>query len=435
MRKSILFVGQCFYNNWYLSRQLRKLGWTADVLNIDPNLGNREKFYHGEDFLFKYETNNNLLDQLKFFFIAIRKYDVFHFSNAHGMYFVSSFDGCFGASSRSNHWSFSLLYFFCKKVLRWNPFFISCLGLVLLFVFKKRIFNLAPYLPLRWDIKLLKKMRKTVTYSNNGCQDGVSQSSFRKWGPYCVCDICIWNDKPEVCSDNKNLKWGAFRNRYADFQILLGGNRADYNIDSRIHEVPGYYCLDKDFWKPGLAIPEKYKINKGNKILLYHAVGNYDIRTNDKTKENIKSTHIYLPLIERLKNEGYNVELIFAKDIPNKEVRFLMTQADIVLDMLTFGWFGANIREGMMLGKPCVCFLRKEWMEQARQEIPGYIDELPVINANPETIYSVLTDLITNKDKRERIGTASREFAVKWHSSEYGAREIDRIFTDEFNLK
>ena len=434
MKKSILFVGQCFYNNWYLSRELRKLGWKADVLNIDPNLDNREKFYHGEDYLFKYDTNIGLLNQLKFFFRAIRKYDVFHFSNAHGMYFVSSFDSHVGAKNKSRF--FSVLYFICKNILKWNCFLTSYLGLFLLFVFKKNIFRLlGPHLPVRWDIKLIKKMGKIVTYSNNGCLDGVSQSSFRKWGPYCICDICIWKDTPEVCSDEKNLKWGAFRNRYADFQILLGGNRTDYNVDTRIHEVPGYYCLDKDFWSPNLPVPEKYKINKDNKVLLYHAVGNYDVRTNTKTKENIKSTHIYLPLIERLKNEGYNVELVFAKDIPNKEVRFLMAQADIVLDMLTYGWFGANIREGMMLGKPCVCFLRKEWMDQAKQEIPDYVDELPVVNANPETIYSVLTDLITNKDKRDKIGLASRAFAVKWHSSEYGAKEVDEVFTDKFGLR
>ncbi len=33
----VLYVGQSYYNAWYLSRELRKLGWKADVLNWDPN--------------------------------------------------------------------------------------------------------------------------------------------------------------------------------------------------------------------------------------------------------------------------------------------------------------------------------------------------------------------------------------------------------------
>jgi hypothetical protein len=77
-------------------------------------------------------------------------------------------------------------------------------------------------------------------------------------------------------------------------------------------------------------------------------------------------------LIERLRGEGMALELIEPTGIPNKEVRFLQAQADIFLDMLTYGWFGANIREAMMLAKPVICFIRPEWLESLREEIPEY---------------------------------------------------------------
>ena len=35
----VLYAGQSYYNTWYLSRALRKLGWRADVLNWDTNSG------------------------------------------------------------------------------------------------------------------------------------------------------------------------------------------------------------------------------------------------------------------------------------------------------------------------------------------------------------------------------------------------------------
>lgn len=388
---SVLFTGQCYYNAWYLSRELRKLGWRADVLNWDPNPAS-QKFYHGEDFKFRYD--NRVVDsvrQMAFYLAAITRYDIFHFSNAYGM----SFGPRVGTS-------FKLLGF-------------------------------PPYS----EIRLLKKLGKKIVYTNNGCLDGVSQSSFRSWpGPEPVCDICPWRDKPEVCSDDRNLKWGALRNSLADYQCTLGGNRKDYNDDPRVHEVPEFYCLDSEFWRSDLPIPPEYRLSyPPGTVMIYHAVGNFDLRTDPAAQRNIKSTHIYLPLIERLKEEGYPVELFFAKDIPNKEVRYYQAQADIVVDMLTFGFFGANVREAIMLGKPVVCYLRPEWLESMRQEIPDYVEELPVISATPETVHDVLVDLVQNPEKRKEIGRRSREFAVKWHSAEAGARRMDKIYRDLLERK
>ncbi|MGH8196516.1 MAG: hypothetical protein ACREQ8_19305, partial [Woeseiaceae bacterium] len=48
-RRSVLFVGQAYYNHWYLSRALRALGWKADLLNWDGN-ENAQIYYHGHDF-------------------------------------------------------------------------------------------------------------------------------------------------------------------------------------------------------------------------------------------------------------------------------------------------------------------------------------------------------------------------------------------------
>src|SRR5215216_2232857 len=46
---AVLYVGQSYYHAWYLSRELRRLGWTADVLDFDHNPGGAP-FYHGHDF-------------------------------------------------------------------------------------------------------------------------------------------------------------------------------------------------------------------------------------------------------------------------------------------------------------------------------------------------------------------------------------------------
>ncbi len=378
----VLYVGQCYYNTWYLSRGLRKLGWKADLLNIDP-VQTDQIYYHGQDFKFRYGTGINALGHLIFFAKALRNYDLFHFTGTWNLRFVSDFDNL-----------------------------------------------LKSILPERWDIKLLRKLGKKIAYTNVGCLDGVSQSSFRTWLPEPVCDICPWRDLPEVCSDERNLAWGKLRNSLADYQMTLGGNRKDYNDDPRVHEVPQFYCLDQNIWNPELLIPSNYLLPiPQDTVKIYHSLGNFESRTEATTNRNIKSTHIYVPLIERLKAEGHKVELIFFHDVPNKQLRYYQAQADIVVDMLTYGWFGANVREAMMLGKPAICFLRPEWLESMRREIPEYVDELPVISATPQTIYDVLKDLIEHPEKRREIGRRSREFAVKWHSSEAGARRVAEIYS------
>ena len=79
---------------------------------------------------------------------------------------------------------------------------------------------------------------------------------------------------PAVCSDEKNLAWGKLRNSLADYQITIGGNRADYNDDPRVHEVPEFYCLDPLFWSPDLLIPTNYRLPfSSSTVKIYHSVG------------------------------------------------------------------------------------------------------------------------------------------------------------------
>src|SRR4051794_19831343 len=82
----VLYVGQAYYNAWYLSRELRKLGWRADVLNWDPNPAS-QMYYHGEDFRLTYGTRTDTARHLAFYLRALARYDLFHFANAHAIAF------------------------------------------------------------------------------------------------------------------------------------------------------------------------------------------------------------------------------------------------------------------------------------------------------------------------------------------------------------
>ena len=379
--KRVLYAGQSYYNCFYLSRSLRKIGWKADVLNWDTDI-NTNIYYHGEDFNFSDKKYDNFQSKLQFYLNSVYHYDIFHFSNKNGI--------SFGPDLKK--WFFFLF-------------------------------------DLHAEIYLLKNLGKITSYSNNSCNDGVMQSTFQKWGPESVCSICKWRTNKNVCHDPKNKIWGKFRNSVIDYQILTGGNRADFNLFPTIHETPQFYCLNPRVWNPSKKIPKKYIIRKKNNetVLLYHSVGNRSERTS-LTGINIKSSHVYLPLIEKMKRKGRDIELLTPSGIPNKLIIHYQNQADIFLDMLTFGWFGANAREGMLLGKPVVCFIRPEWLLSLRKEIPEYADELPIISATPDTVENILEDLIKDKKRRQEIGKKSRKFALKWHSDSVAAKKFNHIY-------
>lgn len=379
--KGVLFVGHAYYNNYYLSRGLRKLGWKADVLNIDVDDRYRI-YYHGEDFSFKFSGKLDVVKQLYFFVQAIQDYDVFHFAGINRLHFGSNLD-----------------------------------------IFFDRFYE-HPGI-----IHFLRRLGKRIVYTNTGCMDGVSRTAFSRWKPFNTCSICQWRNRSDICSDALNLRWAKLKSELTDFQILSGGNRVDGNLDSHVHEVPEYYCLDENFWHPDLTVPTNFRLPVAEGAFkIYHSVGNFDLRTVSVSRQNVKCTHIILPLVEKLKQEGLPVELLFFKNVPNRDLRYYMKQADVVVDMLTFGWFGANIREAMMLGIPSVCYIRPEWLDSVRREISGYADELPVISATPDTIEEILRDLQSDPEKCREIGRRSREFAVKWHSSGKAAFVMDHVY-------
>ena len=161
---------------------------------------------------------------------------------------------------------------------------------------------------------------------------------------------------------------------------------------------------------------------------LYHAVGNAAERCAGHTAEPQIDSHL-VSARRAAQGRGRDVDLFYATDIPNRDVRYYQLQSDIVCDMLTIGWFGSNVREAMMLGKPAVCYLRLVWLEQIRRQVPDYIEELPVVSATPETVYDVVVRAARRPGGAAEIGERGREFAPRY-SAKAGAQRFDEIYSE-----
>jgi glycosyltransferase involved in cell wall biosynthesis len=121
-----------------------------------------------------------------------------------------------------------------------------------------------------------------------------------------------------------------------------------------------------------------------------------------------------------------NVRLEFVTDVSSSDVRFIQVQADVIVDQLNHGRYGATAREGMMLGRPTVCHINKA--ELAGQKKLASTESCPLVSANEGTIYEVLRDLLLDEDRRRRVGLEGRAFAMKWHSAEACAERFEEVY-------
>ena len=149
----------------------------------------------------------------------------------------------------------------------------------------------------------------------------------------------------------RNLAWAERIEQLCDWIGIEGDWATPTRSKAKYVLGPVVTALDADVWRPDLPVPEAYRIAKApDEVLVYHAVANYAERR--KAGRDIKGTGAVFSAIEQLQAEGLPVKLFFAHDVPSRDVRFYQGQADIVIDQLNYGRYGANARENMMLGRP-----------------------------------------------------------------------------------
>jgi hypothetical protein len=125
---------------------------------------------------------------------------------------------------------------------------------------------------------------------------------------------------------------------------------------------------------------------------------------------NIKGSPYVHEAIEKLREEGHSVEYYFVKDKPSSQMRFYQAQADIIVEQLIYGWWGSTFVETSALGEPVVCYLRSLWKDYFFKTFSEY-NELPIIEANTETIYQALKKLVIDEEFRQRKALESQLFA------------------------
>lgn len=244
------------------------------------------------------------------------------------------------------------------------------------------------------DLPLLRALGKViaVTYQGDDARQG---------------DICkerfqispvgnVPADYYTAASDARKRRNIARFNRHADLIYTVSLDLLSF-LPERACYLP-YATIDPKDWNP----PRDWKPN--SIPMLLHA----------PTHQGVKGTKFVLEAVSRLKSEGIPLRFVLVENIPHGEVQALYAQADLLVDQLLVGFYGALSVELMAMAKPVVCYLRDEDLNRLPVQMR---QDLPIINATPASIYDVLKSLLTlRREELAEIGARGRDFARRWHN-------------------
>lgn len=369
-RKSVLFINPDYYHTFFIRDELKKLGWSADIFVVS-NFPNR--YLYDITSIIKLPKFNRFKQYAGFL-------DLFWFVLLSWRYRIHFYYGRPPLSTNSR----SLSKFF-PRLRPWNPFLV-----------------------------IAKIYRARVVYLPSGCRDEFTREEFSKFDQGNVCKNCAYFEQCDEASNRLNLE---VIRKYSHLNVGQGFIESPF-----IQLTPmRWKSLDLDLWKPDLHIPADFLLPSTSAIRIYHSGATGPRHSPTK---NIKGTHIISEVIDRLKREGHNVELISVKDVHISNVRFWQAQADIVIDQLFYGHWGSTALEGLALGKPTICYLRDDWKQRFFSNFPEFSD-LPIIEANEFSIYRILEELVLSEEIRNNFSEKSRRFAESFLNPQKNAREVE----------
>lgn len=161
-------------------------------------------------------------------------------------------------------------------------------------------------------------------------------------------------------------------------------------------------------------VPAK-PVCQGKKITIMHA----------PTDRGCKGTDIIQEVMDRIKVKYKNVDFVLVEGLTHREALKLYEKADLVIDQLYVGWYGGLAVEVMKMGKPVVCYIREEdlvFIPKAMNE------ELPIINANKDNLFEVLSSCIENPAFLKEKAKQSLDYVNKWHDPLYLAGLVKEYY-------
>ncbi len=249
------------------------------------------------------------------------------------------------------------------------------------------------------ELPLLRLAGKKTIIVPYGCEARV-ESVARKY-KYSFCMYCTGVNK--VCNEEKTRRYLKLFCKYAD--VILGCSDLVECLPR--HDGIWQYPIELSEWPP---TPQS---RDSGTIRIVHAANH----------RRLKGTDFLVSAVEKLKAEGYPVDLTIVERMENREAKKIYEQADIIADQFIAGSFALFAIEGMALGKPVLCYLNDAWFPYH----PEWT-ECPIVNTSPEDIREQIIRLMRDQKLRQELGRKGIDYVRKYHSSEAVGAELDKLY-------
>ncbi|MDQ6418343.1 glycosyltransferase family 4 protein [Paenibacillus sp. LHD-117] len=246
------------------------------------------------------------------------------------------------------------------------------------------------------DLKLLAKRGKKLVVHHSGDEVRLLPVARSYNNPY-VRRREAWPD--ERIRENLKLLTSCVDQVIVNDHELLPHVEPHYK---KVHVVP--YAIDTRALAPHYPPPSDYP-------LVVHA----------SSHRNVKGTEFVLEAVERLQAEGKKFEFKLVEKMPHAKALELYRESSIIIDQLTVGTYANLSMEAMAMGKPVICYVR----DDLRGVFPA---DLPIVSANPDTIYDVLKDLLGRPADWMRLGMQGRKFVERHHDPDRVARMLIDVY-------
>jgi glycosyltransferase involved in cell wall biosynthesis len=121
-----------------------------------------------------------------------------------------------------------------------------------------------------------------------------------------------------------------------------------------------------------------------------------------------KGTEYVLEVFERLEKEGIRFRKLLIENLDHASALKAYSDADIVIDQLICTGSGKLASEALGFGKVVLSHMAYDTYPQNLD-----VKDYPIVDVNPDTLYTKLKELILDHEARQRIADLGHAFAVR----------------------
>lgn len=202
----------------------------------------------------------------------------------------------------------------------------------------------------------------------------------------------------------------------------------DYKKQQRVDKMDKYcktiFYLNPDLKRflPSRSIFLPYSIATWNNITHTNRKYRFPLKiVHAPSSRNLKGTSDIINIIDNINlNYPGKTEFIIVEGMKNSDAIKIYEQADILIDQIVIGWYGALSVEAMKAGCAVMVYIREDDLKFIPDSMHADIKKT-FINSNKYNLYENIAKIIDNTNLLYTYSKYSYEFVNTWHNPDYVA--------------